>query len=154
MFDSLPVDSSYLDDLLYSNLHPVVLSFIDLKGSIVSTPVWTYFHNNHFYFFSSKKSMKVRTVENGNTEFSVLLIRRDSYPVVVREELPYLSMTGTMEIITEKDEPSIHDIHIKLLEKYNSPDQDKWVVDLIGKLKEKPENTWMLRFTASKIRNY
>ncbi|MHA2503038.1 MAG: hypothetical protein ACXAE3_09220 [Candidatus Kariarchaeaceae archaeon] len=152
----LPHDRDLIDDLLNSPLHPVMISFLNTGGSQTATPVWTHFNpdDSCFYLFSYKKSMKVRTIEAGNSEFTLTLINRGSYPVVKADELPYLSMTGTMELVDDTSVDNIHELHIKLLEKYNSADQEIWVGELIEKLRGKPEGTWMLRFTPGRLRFY
>ena len=152
----LAIDKELLNYLLNTNTHPIVISFTDIHGNLISTPVWSYYHQDdgYFYMFTSKNSMKVRAIEQGNTEFGLIIINKNSFPVVRGEELPYLSMTGIMRLVTLNDVPDLNSIHIRLLEKYLTNDQDQWVIDLIEKLKGEPEDTWMLRYTPTTIRTY
>ncbi|MCY3411135.1 MAG: hypothetical protein INQ03_05795 [Candidatus Heimdallarchaeota archaeon] len=153
IFD-LPFGKEIITELIMSNKNPNVISFKNTASRLLSTPVWTYFWNEQFFLFSYKDSMKVKTIEKGNIEFTLLIINRDSYPVVVKEHLPYISMRGRMEIVSSEEITNLHSIHIKLLEKYNNEDQEEWVSHLIGSISKKEKPVWMLRFTPETYFTY
>ena len=98
--------------------------------------------------------MKMKSIKKGNTEFTLTLVNKDSFPVVEGDKLPYVSMTGNMKEVTANEMPDLHKIHVLLLEKYMNPKQGKWLSDLIEKLKTKPNDTWMLQFTPGNLRHY
>ncbi|MCH8906310.1 MAG: hypothetical protein IH840_04395 [Candidatus Heimdallarchaeota archaeon] len=93
-------------------------------------------------------------INAGNTSFSMIIINRTSFPVVITENIPYISMSGSVRIATRHDYEDLPQIHIDLLEKYDHPEQGRWIPDLIDKIKTDPDDVWMLEFTPEKTLLY
>lgn len=60
-------------------------------------------------------------------------------------------MSGIMKIVTRDEYEYLPQIHIELLEKYNTSEQGPWLQNLIDKIKTDPDEVWMLEFTPKKI---
>lgn len=141
-----------IKNLLNSNENPVVISFIaPVDKNLVTIPVWTIFFDQKFYIFTGAKSLKIKAIKNGLTNFSLAIVDKKSFPDVYSSKMPYLSVSGKAKIVSNSENDNIAQTHIKLLEKYNFKGAPKWIEDLIAKIKKDPESTWLIEITPQKF---
>ena len=140
-------------DLVNSNNNPVSISFNSPYDDnlIITVPVWTYFFNEKFYVFTGENSLKVKAIKKGLTNFSLIIIDKNSFPVVYSSKMPYFSISGEATIISQTENSNINEIHIKLLKKYNYEGAPKWLEKMILKLNEGPKNTWLIEIRPKKV---
>lgn len=106
IIENLPMNK-YKDqdiiDFVNSKNNPVTISFTSpyVDNMIITVPVWTYLDNGKFYLFTGKNSFKVRAIKKGLTNFSLLIIDKDSFPDVYSSKIPYLSISGEARIVKE-----------------------------------------------------
>ena len=148
--------TKYSDDqilsITQSNQNPVTISYISPTSNMMTAvPIWIKYFKEKFFMFTGKQSPKVKAIQAGNTNFGMIIINRTSFPVVVTENIPYISMSGIVKIVTRDNYKDLPKIHIELLEKYNTPEQGPWLQNLIAKIKSDPDDVWMVEFTPEKI---
>ena len=140
-------------DLVNSNNNPVSISFNSPYGDnlIITVPIWTYFFNGNFYLFTGKNSLKVKAIKKGLTNFSLIIIDKNSFPDVYSSKMPYLSISGKAKITNQAENSNINEIHIKLLEKYNYEEAPEWLDKMILKLMKQPKTTWLIEIKPIKV---
>ena len=70
-------------EVLNNKENPVVISFISpFDKNHVTVPVWTYFFEQKFYVFTGANSLKIKAIKSGLTNFSIVIVDNNSFPVV------------------------------------------------------------------------
>lgn len=121
---------------------------------MISIPVWTIYQGGKFYLFTSRKSLKVKAIRKGNQKFSIVVINKDAFPHPDKSIISYLSISGDPRIVTTNDREGVAELEIKLLKKYNTPDKQNWIDNLIKKLENEPENAWLIEINPNKLYTY
>ena len=148
------VNYNEIKQLIADAKNPVILSFSDLNGKIISTPIWIHESADKFYYFTGRKAMKYRTLLAGNTQVSLLIVNSSQFPHV--KDLGYLSFTGTASVKTATD-INAAEIQIELLRKYRQDADDeykKWLDGLINDLTKKPEDAWLVEIIPDALFMY
>lgn len=141
-----------IDDFISRNENPVIISFnspLD-KNSIITVPVWTFYYDQKFYFFTEKKSLKVEAIKSGLNNFSLIIVDKNSFPDVYSSKVPYLSVSGDAQLVTYNENNDIPNIAIKILEKYSFKGAPEWLNELLVKNKTEPESSWLIEINPKK----
>ena len=151
-FQNTKYSSEAIYQLINNNQNPVLISFISPNppNNLITIPVWTYFYEDKFYSFTGKNSLKVKAIKKGMNNFSLIVVDKNSFPDVYRSSMPYISVSGQAKIVSYNDNNSIPEIHIKLLEKYAFKGQPAWMNNLIEKIQQDPQDTWLIEITPEK----
>jgi len=155
----LPLIDNYEEDtvvaFLNDNTNPSVITFIShLTNMPTTAPIWIYQYNNKFYFNSSQDTHKIRAIKSGNTKVSLAVIAKDSFPIVETSDIPYISISGTAKIVTQKENQDVAMIKKKLYEKYNAEGQADWVQARIQALEDDPDDAYIVEITPEKVYTY
>ena len=143
-----------IKQLIADHKNPVILSFFDLSGKIISTPIWIHETEDKFYYFTSRKALKYKSIIAGKTQISLLIVNNSQFPHV--KDLGYLSFTGTASVKTADNIPAAK-IQIELLQKYRQGADDeykKWLDGLIDDLNKKPEDAWLVEIIPDALFTY
>ena len=136
-----------IDQFLSDKDNPVAISFISPKTNFpVTYPIWTIYESGKFYLFTGKKNLKVQAIESGKDRFSLTVINKTGFPYPPRDGIPYVTVSGKAIIQTFSDLPNVAEIEIRLLEKYNAPEED-WIDQLIESIKKDPKKAWLIEIT-------
>ena len=131
--------------ITYSFTHPS-------SKRIVSVPVWAYKHDNKFYIFGGRKSLKCKSIDAGYNKVSLVVVNNKQYPHP-DGNTAYLSISGSVKIVDNKDIDEVLDIHVNLLEKYNENGED-WINKLLDKIKLKPDDVWLIEVKPEILYTY
>ncbi|MHA2168466.1 MAG: hypothetical protein ACXAC2_00950 [Candidatus Kariarchaeaceae archaeon] len=154
LLNQLGVSKEGLTKLVMNPYNPVTLTFTSPSDQLITIPIWILLQNDKFYMFASRNSTKVKSIEQGNTNVSLTIVNRKLYPHPSKNELSYLSVTGSASIKTAADIPNIAEIQIRLLSKYNIPEKHDWIDQLIDKLEKDPKNAWLIEIVPQHLYTY